>query len=583
MKSILEKIKANKFRSVMIGACIFLFGFISVTIFSNINDTYAIEVICPVGWYSSTVIIGSASACCPASPQYEYDGKQCSLAGSIGEKYETCPYGKRGSYGTCWISALQPQEAACYACGGGSQGSSSYKWGNYSNSSYCSKVSKTKAECTGNVNNGACYLCGNSRNGVYRWGNYDGSSSCVRQNFDMSTCLSKNSRTLSATFNVTDGGTLNGSSSASCTTTQENPNSCKTTAPTATRSGYSLKGWSTSSTCASIRTANGDNSITLDNSFNGNLYSCWSVNSPSPSDYNPGSFTAETPGEGSGGSTGEGSETTEDINAYTRSIYKVTYDTNGGKFIDGTTTRVAYVPSDAKVGDTKTLPIKDNMKFKEWQLNGTKFDSNQKPTSDITLKAVYEELTDDDKLYYCESGILEYSTQTCYNVMKQDESKKLYNYTLYSYKDNATFCYGYNKDKNKSGGVYFRANNNDFNMNDYLTTTGKNNADYTSYGYPNSEAWVSNDTCQIGTVCNDDTKRSSCEVRWDAIVYSQTGILIKNDETKENETTVTDDDNNKNSDSNPKTGDALILVAWIIGIGALGYTVYYFKTKKQEN
>lgn len=43
MKSILAKIKANKFRSAMIGTCIFLFGFITVTIFSNINDTYAAQ------------------------------------------------------------------------------------------------------------------------------------------------------------------------------------------------------------------------------------------------------------------------------------------------------------------------------------------------------------------------------------------------------------------------------------------------------------------------------------------------------------------------------------------------------------
>lgn len=35
---------------------------------------------------------------------------------------------------------------------------------------------------------------------------------------------------------------------------------------------------------------------------------------------------------------------------------------------------------------------------------------------------------------------------------------------------------------------------------------------------------------------------------------------------------------------NPKTGSALIITAWIIGLGALGYSVYYFtKSKKEEN
>lgn len=43
----------------------------------------------------------------------------------------------------------------------------------------------------------------------------------------------------------------------------------------------------------------------------------------------------------------------------------------------------------------------------------------------MTLKAAYEELTDEDKLYYCENDILDQSTKICYNVMKQDESKGL--------------------------------------------------------------------------------------------------------------------------------------------------------------
>ena len=48
------------------------------------------------------------------------------------------------------------------------------------------------------------------------------------------------------------------------------------------------------------------------------------------------------------------------------------------------------------------------------------------------------------------------------------------------------------------------------------------------------------------------------------------------------------DDNNSDKtndeiDKNSKTGDALIQFVWIIGICALGYSIYYFKNKKQEN
>lgn len=66
----------------------------------------------------------------------------------------------------------------------------------------------------------------------------------------------------------------------------------------------------------------------------------------------------------------------------------------------------------------------------------------------MTLKAVYEELTDDDKLYYCKNGILDQSTKACYNVMKQDESKGLYDHSVYT--EDSTFCYAYDKDNNKA-------------------------------------------------------------------------------------------------------------------------------------
>ncbi len=39
----IEKIKENKLKSVCIGLSAFLFGFITVTLFNNINDTYAVN------------------------------------------------------------------------------------------------------------------------------------------------------------------------------------------------------------------------------------------------------------------------------------------------------------------------------------------------------------------------------------------------------------------------------------------------------------------------------------------------------------------------------------------------------------
>lgn len=66
----------------------------------------------------------------------------------------------------------------------------------------------------------------------------------------------------------------------------------------------------------------------------------------------------------------------------------------------------------------------------------------------------------------------------------------------------------------------------------------------------------------------------------------------KSDESKDDTVDIIVNDNPKNEDEyskiddevteNSKTGDILILIAWMVGIGALGYTVYCFKNKKEN-
>lgn len=74
------------------------------------NNTYAIDTspVCPVGWYLDTWS-SSDTACCPKNPEYKYGGKayggSCSLAGSIGSNYETCPYGTKGTVLDCFSTA----------------------------------------------------------------------------------------------------------------------------------------------------------------------------------------------------------------------------------------------------------------------------------------------------------------------------------------------------------------------------------------------------------------------------------------------------------------------------------------------
>lgn len=565
MKNFIKKIKDNKFRSALVGMSAFLFGFIAVNVFNSIGNTYAVN-------YPACYICGGSQGANYRWGDYSGYSKSCTKTSEFTSEY---------------LCEGQNNPSQCYYCEAGQK----YVWGKFKPEEGCHSGWTTKNLSKKNCENGGnqCYLCGasNQGGGKYFYGLYGDNSSCTVQskNISPSECTSKNVKTLTATFNG-NGGSLSGNTETSCTTTQNSLNSCKVKVPTATRSNYYLQGWSNNSSCSSIKRGNEDGTITLRDNFYGNLYACWGYNPPAPGNIDP-------------------SKPEDSVVVSTRKIYTVTYDLNGGKFIDGTTTnRVTYIPSDKVIGDPKTNPIKDGMKFKEWQLNGTKFDFSQKPTSNITLKAVYENLTEEDKEYYCDDNyVLEVATKTCYNVMKPDTSKNLFNYTLYSYKDGARYCYGYNDSTKAPGGIYFRLSDGNFNAADYMTTTGKNNADYSEYGYKSQESWVSKNTCKIATECTkpSSTDLPACEVRWDAIVYSSTGAEIKKVDFKEDEpgadipiedpkddpkddsdSPSNDDKSSKDIEDSPQTGDGLIIFAWIIGIGALGYAIYYFKKVKKN-
>lgn len=58
----IEKIKKNKLRTVCIGLSAFLFGFITVTLFNSMSNTYAVEYSCKSGW---KLVDSQEGICCP--------------------------------------------------------------------------------------------------------------------------------------------------------------------------------------------------------------------------------------------------------------------------------------------------------------------------------------------------------------------------------------------------------------------------------------------------------------------------------------------------------------------------------------
>lgn len=64
--------------------------------------------------------------------------------------------------------------------------------------------------------------------------------------------------------------------------------------------------------------------------------------------------------------------------------YTITFDTDGGTEIEKQT-----IKENGTVTEPEP-PVKEGYEFKEWQLNGKKYDFSTKVTSDIELKAVYD-------------------------------------------------------------------------------------------------------------------------------------------------------------------------------------------------
>ena len=542
MKKMIQKIKENKLKSICIGLSAFLFGFITVSLFNNMNNTYAIDTspVCPVGWYLDTWS-SSDTACCPKNPEYKYGGKayggSCSLAGSIGSNYETCPYGTKGTAGSCWIASVQPEAPACYVCGGSSQGVGSYVWGNYSQSSACTKTSLTYENCkaptyscwicdanssgnreykwatsapstscssgswyksstiTSSANCVAptysCWICdaNSSGNREYKWATSAPSTSCSSGSWYKSStitsaanCVAPTTTTYTATFYANGGTFSDGSTTWSKTIYSGARNYFSQMGiPTLTKSGCTADGWYMTNASGTVYRQYFDTGDAT------KFYAHWNCSS-------------------SGGETGGGETPTP-------TTYTVKYDANGGTGAPSNQTK--------KQGESLTIstakPTKTGYTFTSWNTKkdgtgsayaaGGKYSSN----ANVILYAQYEKELNEDEVQYTITFYMNDDTteKTIKKVNKGEKLVKIEDPTREGY----TFDGWY--DKKENGKEY------DF--------TKEVTSDISLYAY-----WS-----KIGDKTNEDV--------------------------------------NKNS----KTGDVLIFIAWTAGIGALTYSVYYFKSRKE--
>lgn len=604
MKKLWENIKANKLRSALIGCCAFLFGFISVSIFNSIGDTYAVSYVCPTG-YIETYGTGEYAKCCPANDT------------GVGSDIIWTYY----SYIT--DSNFEDHSNICF-----------------------------QSEITG-ISESQC------KGDWIKISNVDGCSVPAKNTTLATTPDTKSTYSIVFYPNATLGGTYgavwtnNGSGYiregrfvTSCTTEVGKSTCSINSLPTISRTGYVMYGWSPTSDCTSI--ANLRTPLSLGRSLS--MYACWKkidacyvCGSSQGGAYYWGQFAGNDgcspktsytnrtaclannpedvePQEPSDFYYSNSSSSTE--SATTIQYYKITYDLDDGKLIDGKEEKTQYVRGDEPVGTPKTNPVKDGHAFVAWEYNGSKFDFSTKLNDikdelssitennvtiyTLTLKATYVEMDTSNLECEDENAILDPATNKCYSVLDPDTTST---YTIYKYSSGSRFCYGADSG---TGGIYFH---NTVSCPDIgagtgtsCTAEGKNNSTTGDYAnYSKQDPWLSSTTCFIASTCSDSsTSYGDCTVRWDSIIYNEAEAVSKEEDipvddfdtsnpSDGDEGTPNDgvgggsdeepsnDKTDKEANESPKTGDALIILAWIVGLCALGYTAYYFIKRNREN
>ncbi len=572
----IEKIKKNKLKSVCIGLSAFLFGFITVTLFQNINNTYASAAdnyTCTTSGYSVVPGTDGKYYCCPSGFEYKNFTYQGTTVSSQCGKYVTvtgtCPSGTTGPgavgtpyNGYCTVKAQAAY--ACYKC----DVSNSYKWGTSTPSESCSGGSwhilgsiKSAANCKAPTY--SCWKC--DVDNKYVWASSQPSTTCSGGSWYKSNTITSaaNCKAPTTTYTATfyaNGGTF---SDGSTTWTKKIYSGAtnyysQMGIPTLTKSGCTADGWHDGSPTGTVyRQYFGTNG-------NQSFYANWNCSS-------------------SGGGTGGGENPTP-------TTYTVKYDANGGTGAPSNQTK--------KQGESLTIstakPTKTGYTFTSWNTKkdgtGTKYDIGASYTtdSDVTLYAQYKENTITYTVKYDANG----GTGAPSNQTKTKGTDLVLS-DIKPTKEGYIFV-NWNTKKDGIGTSY--------NAGSKYTTE----ASVILYAQYEKELNEEETKYTITFYTNDGTTEKSTKVvnKGDKVVkpedptregYTFDGWYDKKENGKEYDFTkeVTSDislyaywskigdKTNEDVDKNSKTGDILIFIAWTAGIGALTYSVYYFKSRKE--
>lgn len=482
---------------------------------------------------------------------------------------------------------------SCYICDVNSNGSKGYSWGTSAPSETCksgswykSNTITAKADCAAP----ACWICNASSNAAakYIWQAAVPSASCSSGSwYKSSTITSRNKCTAptTTTYSITfyPNASLTGNNKATWTSPGSGYyregtviTSCSATSgstcsisslPTISRDGYTFSGWSTNSSCSAI--ANLRTPISLGKNLN--YYACWKTTTTTPT------------------------------------AYKVTFYANGGKFSNGTDTWIKTVYG----GERNYF---SQMEIPTLTKSGCTADGWYMTNASGTVYRQYFDTGDATEFYAhwsCsssggETGGGETPTPTTYTVkydanggenapkeQTKTKGKELVLSTIVPTKEGYKFV-NWNTKKDGTGTSY--------NAGAKYTTE----ASVILYAQYEKELNEEETKYTITFYTNDGTTEKSTKVvnKGDKVVkpedptregYTFDGWYDKKENGKEYDFTkeVTSDislyaywskigdKTNEDVNKNSKTGDVLIFIAWTAGIGALTYSVYYFKSRKE--
>ena len=254
--------------------------------------------------------------------------------------------------------------------------------------------------------------------------------------------------------------------------------------------------------------------------------------------------------------------------------YNITYDTNGGSFINGETKRLVYYLDTEVTIAPSTIPGMKGYKFLGWYNGNTKYVFGSKLTGNITLTAKYEKTS--TTKYCLEGDILDIDNNQCITAQEfPDEDANKFYMTGNNKKQTIQTIYNYTR--SCPNNVYTVTKKDAVGSNNSVACDSEN-------GYIR-DTWRATSNCYDNTTCPlSGTEECNHSFRGTCYASYQPGDTALAEEPDSDNTYEYNKDIKNNATESPQTGGgiiALILVTLsIVGLAIYCYNVYNKKSEE---